>query len=422
MIRIGIVGCGRILAAHLRGYRLLREAGYDGFRITALCARNEADARGYLRRGGSAAQRPAVSQIAGDPLAIGDEYLGDFQPEVDVEIYTDYRQMIATAPIDAVNDFTTHELHHQVAHAALSAGKHLLVQKPLAVTVAAGRWMCEFAAARGLTLGVFENFRHAPSTRQLRWLFEQADAGVGGRLQMVLLGYIGTWWAPDRIVAETPWRHRLATGGGISLDLGVHFFDQIRAVAGEIETVTGNTAVLEPRRVTRDAAGRVVAEIDCDADDTFFATATTRSGAVAQLSASWGGHGGPTVLGSGTVWYGSRGRVDGDCVTTDDGQSHSLAELYRTRAPLERQRREFPLGLADSFALSQFDWLQAIEGGRLPETSGREGLLDLAAAYAILESHAARQTVRVAEVLGGQIDAFQRPLDEHFRVGSLPVR
>ena len=44
MIRIGIVGCGRILNAHLQGYRQLMEAGFDNFRITALCARQEADA------------------------------------------------------------------------------------------------------------------------------------------------------------------------------------------------------------------------------------------------------------------------------------------------------------------------------------------------------------------------------------------
>ena len=82
MIEIGIVGCGRIMAAHLRGYRLLREAGVDDFRITALCSLSEDEARMYVQRGEGPPQRPAVSQFAGDPLAVADEYLSDFQDDV----------------------------------------------------------------------------------------------------------------------------------------------------------------------------------------------------------------------------------------------------------------------------------------------------------------------------------------------------
>jgi predicted dehydrogenase len=413
MIRIGIVGCGRILAAHLRGYRLLREAGFDGFRITALCSRKLDDARMYVRRGEGPPQRPAVSNIPGDPLAIGDEYLSDFQNDVEVQIYDDFRRMIAEAPIDAVNDFSTHALHHQVAAVALDAGKDLLSQKPLAVTVAAARQMCEQAEARGRVFGVFENFRQAPATRQLRWLFE---SGPCGRLQMLLLGFVGVWWAPNLIVAETPWRHRLVEGGGISLDLGVHFFDHIRQIAGEVRTVTAHTSVLEPVRVTRDSQGREKDRIQCDADDTFFAQIETERGAVGNLFASWGGHGEPTRVGQGLVFYGSAGRVTGQDVTLGDGSQHTLKDLYEKQASPERQAADFPLGLDDSFALNQCDWLCAVRDRREPETSGREGLRDLAAAYAILESAHARRTVSVEEVLSGKLREFQRPIDEHFGI------
>ncbi len=411
MIRIGIVGCGRILAAHLRGYRRLRQAGVDDFRITALCARRADDAYSYLRRGDGPPQRQPISHDAADPLAVGDEYVSDFQDDVEVAVYTDYRRMIAEAPIDAVNDFTSHALHHQVAAAAFAHGKALLTQKPLAVSVAAAHRMCEEARSRNLVFGVFENFRHLHNTRHLKWLL---DSGRLGTLQMILLGYVGAWWAPDRIVAETPWRHRRTEGGGITLDLAVHFFDQFRHLAGEITTVSAHTAVIEAVRVTRDARGREMERVECDADDTFFAQFSTDRGVVGNLAASWAGHAAPTIAGRGSVFYGTRGRVTGDEVTFDNSQAATLSGLYQSAADPVEQQRDFPLGLDDSFALGQHDWLEAVRHRREPQTSGREGLRDLAAAFAILESAHAGRRVNVAQVEHGDVREYQRPIDVFF--------
>lgn len=411
MIRIGVIGCGRILAAHLRGYRLLREAGVDDFRITALCARRAEDARRYLHRGEGPPQRPAVSDIPGDPLGVTDEYLADFQPDTDVQVYTDYRQMIADGPVDAINDFTVHSLHHQIASEAFAHGKDLLTQKPLAISVAAARRMCEQAEARDRVLGVFENMRNKPPTRQLKWLIE---AGHLGQLQMMLVGVLGAWWAPNRIVAGTPWRHRQSEAGGISLDMGVHLFHLVRYLAGDLRNVSARVAVIEPERVTLDDEGRELQRIACDADDVFFADYETARGVTGSLSASWCGHGEATRFGQGTVLYGSTGRVTGNEVTLDGGTREDLAKLYEEKRDADRHAKWFPLGLEDAFALNQYDWLDAIRHRREPETSGRGGLLDLAAAYAILESARAGRRVELAEVLDGELAEYQRPINEQF--------
>jgi predicted dehydrogenase len=414
MIRIGIVGCGRILAAHLRGYRLLREAGIDDFEISALCARKAADAWGYVDRHGKVPQRKAVSDIPGDPLAIGEEYLSDFQNVSGVEVYTDYEEMIAEGPVDAVNDFTTHGMHHVVGGAAIAHGKHLLSQKPLSVTVGAARKICDAAERAGITFGVFENLRNSLETRRVQWAF--SDEGPLGDFQMALLGNVGTWWAPDRIVAETPWRHCLVEGGGISLDLGVHQFDMVRSIAGEVKNVSARTSVVEARRYTRDGAGEVIDEVVCDADDTFYASFETESGGTGTLFGSWAGHGTSTAVGEGPVFYGTCGRSSGGRVHLKGGEEMSLDELYARDASDERKARDMPHGLRDDFARAQHDWLEAIRKGGQPETSGREGLIDLACAYAVVESAKAGRLVEVGEVLSGALREYQRPIDAHFGI------
>ncbi len=413
MIRIGIVGCGRILAAHLRGYQLLREAGVDHFRITALSARNEPDAWTYVKRGAGPAQRMPVGSKPGDPLSAGDIYLSDFQDDVEVQVYSDYRQMIADGPIDAVNDLTTHALHHQVAEVAFAHNKHLLTEKPLAISVAAARRMCEQAEASGVVLGTLENARNRPDTRQLEWLFR---AGEFGQLQLIMMANVGNWWAPDRIVAETPWRHRRAEGGGITLDIGVHLFNHIRYVAGEICSVQAHTDVLEKVRHTPATPGNPARSIECDADDLLLATFRTERGATGSLSASWCGRGEPITLGGGRglAYYGSRGRVLDEQLSWDDGRRESLDEVYCRDCAAAEREAHFPFGIQDAFALNQYDWLTAIDEQREPETSGRDGLQDLAVAYAALESSHAGRRVEIDEVLSGSLREYQRSTDEKY--------
>jgi len=414
MIRIGIVGCGRILAAHLQGYRLLREAGVDGFAITALCSRRAGDAQSYDQRGEGPPQRAAVSKIPGDPLAVGDEYLSDFQPGVPVAIHTDYQEMLASGEIDAVNDFSVHGLHHQVAAAAFAKGLHLLSQKPLAVTVRAAHQMVAQAERAGVTFGVFENLRFVPGVRHQQWAC--SPEGPLGALQMAIMGNVGTWWAPDLVVAETPWRHDRLSGGGMALDLGPHFFDLLRSVgASDVAAVSGSTRVVERERyIMKDGAKS--SPTPCDADDTFSAQVEMVSGATATLFGSWAGRGAPTVVGDGPVFYAEKGRITGDRIDHVDGRQSSLRATYERDADPARKARDFPLGLENDFALAQLDWLRAIGERRQPECSGREGLIELACAYAVVESSLAQRRVTLSEVLDGSLAEYQKPINAHFGI------
>ena len=413
MIRIGIVGCGRILNAHLHGYRQLRELGIDNFRITALCARQETDALMFRRRGEGPPPRPPVMDPStGDPLAAPHIYLSDFQPETDVAVFTDYEAMINSGLVDAVNDFTTLALHHQVGAAALAAGKHLLVEKPLAITVRAGQMLVDLAEAHGLTLGLFENVRQLLPVRVARWVIDQ---GYLGELQMAFIGGIGGPWSPDRVVAGTPWRHeKLRAGGGGAIDIGVHAMHWLRYVCGEVETVQGTVRTFEPQRYLRDEQGAIVQEVMASVDDTYLATVGFGNGGIGQLAWSWAGRGSELPLPGGPAFFGSHGSLQGDRLYLGDGQERLATELFE--AELEPAQREawFPLGLSDPFAIQQLDWLRAIERGGQPETDGREGVRDLAAAYGIIESSVLGRRLTLSELLSGDAASYQQAINSHY--------
>jgi len=413
-INIGLIGAGRIMPAHLHGYKEMMEKGIDDIRITAICEKRPGEAERFRKRGEGPPPREPIGP-PGDPLAVPHIYVDDFQKDVDVELYTDYKEMLRKADIDAVDVYVPVFTHHPLVLDSLEAGKHVLVEKPLAVTVKAGRKMVEAAERAGLVLGVAEVIRYGfGGTRETKWVMDQ---GYIGDVQMVIQGGIGGYWSPDKIAAETAWRHRkVEAGAGMTLDMGVHLFNGLRYLCGEVRDVRSIVKTFERIRVTRDKAGKVIDQVRCEVDDTFFTLINFESGAVGHVFFSWAGHGEPTDIPGGRVIYGSKGCIKGDNVILDDGTKAGVKDLFDKKASEEVKERFFPRGLTNPFALETYEFLRAIQEGREMETSGRDGLRDMAASYAMIESSLLNRAVGIEEVESGKLDNYEKEINEYYRL------
>lgn len=408
-LRVGLIGAGRIVPAHLRGYAALRSAGFDDFRITAICSRDPARARSLIGTQGQAAGGMAGPSV--DPLFAAPIPISEFQDDADVRVFTDVREMLDAGVVDAVDITTEVGLHHTQALACLQAGVHALVEKPLAITVRAARLMVDAASRHNLSLAVCENARFNRTVRIAKWLIDRGDLGTPQMTSWISLGT--AMWSPDRWVGNSSWRHRKLIGaGGASLDIGPHLFHRLRMLCGEVETVGAVARVFEPTRYLKDANGKILDSVVCDADDAFMAVATFESGAIGQLSFSFAGHG-EALPPAGPILYGTRGCIKGESVLLDGQEPTTLDEHFSRHGAADAEHL-FPLGMSDAFGLLIGDWLRSIREGRPAETSGTEGLHDLAASFAIVEASEAGRTVRLSEVLDGSVDGYQRELDEHY--------
>jgi predicted dehydrogenase len=202
-IRVGIVGCGRISDLHELGYQ-----ERDDSRIIAVCDVKKGRAREKARVWG-----------------------------VD-RIYSDYQQLLADTEVDLVELLVPHHLHAAMTIAACEAGKHVSVQKPMALNVGEADSMIRAAAQAGVVLRVFENFVFYPPHVRVK---EMIDAGEIGEPQMIRM-HVGTgksetgWKVP---LSSWLWRMNEATcgGGPLVFDHGYHLFSLAHHLMGEVERV-----------------------------------------------------------------------------------------------------------------------------------------------------------------------------------------
>ncbi|MDI6103087.1 Gfo/Idh/MocA family oxidoreductase [Actinoplanes sp. NEAU-A12] len=163
---------------------------------------------------------------------------------------------------------------------AITAGKHVYTEKPLAESSAASLELAELATAAGVRNGVVQDKLFLPGLRKLKRLI---DGGFFGQILSVR-GEFGYWvFEGDWQVAQRPsWNYRLADGGGIVMDMFPHWNYVLEELFGNVRTVQATTATHITKRV--DERGE---EYTADADDAAYAIFELEGGIVAQLNSSW---------------------------------------------------------------------------------------------------------------------------------------
>jgi predicted dehydrogenase len=150
--------------------------------------------------------------------------------------YTDWHEVVARPDIELVVVALPHHLHREVSVAALAAGKHVLVEKPMAVTTAEADEMIETARAAGVVLAVFQQRRWEADFQALRAEVGRGSVGDVWRVEVARshAGKYRTAGADQPHVGDAvlDWPHRAASGGGISYLVGPHPVDQLLDLAG----------------------------------------------------------------------------------------------------------------------------------------------------------------------------------------------
>ena len=208
---MGVIGTGRIADfVHLPSLRLCPDLA----EVTAVASRDPARAKAFAERWGIPRVHAAWEALVADP------------------------------ELDAVVICPPSDLNFAVASAAVAAGKHVLCEKPLALTHPEARSLAAAAdRAGGRVHMVAFTFRFAAALRYLKRL---VDEGHFGEIRHWRMSY----FTDGQVDPATPftWRHQRARGGaGVIADMGSHMIDAARYLLGDIAAVSATTRTLRPR-------------------------------------------------------------------------------------------------------------------------------------------------------------------------------
>ncbi len=370
VLSVAIVGCGIIGLNHARAI-----ARHPRLTITALVDAVPAAATGL------------ADQVESE--------LGIARPA----LYGALTDALAASPIDLVVICTPSGMHVRLAEEALAVGKHVVIEKPLDVSMARAREIAGLAAdaaIRGLVVSVISQHRFDPSSVAV------ARAAHDGRFGRVTSGIASVaWWRSQDYYDSGQWRGTWELdGGGAVMNQGVHTVDLLVWFLGRPVDVFAHTALLAHDRV--------------EVEDVAVATVRFESGALGVIHATTAAYPGLSVR---IQVHGDRGSaiIDDDQLeyfyAAGDGAFDASGASAQNQAAALVPAGELRGGDRgpDVFVtghLRQYeDVVDAIIEGRQPGVRVEDALLSLAVVRAIYLSATLGRAVALDEVLSGSLDA-----------------
>ncbi len=326
-VHIGIVGLGRISTLHLQGYAALG----DEAAVVAVCDVNAERANAVAREIGATAM-----------------------------VFDD---MLASEAVDAIEILVPSPFQADLAFAALSAGKHVTVQKPLAADMATAERLVEAARRAGVAFRVFENTINAPSWRLAEQLI--ADGLIGQPISIYLRWANSLLSCGWEVSAEsTAWRYKGEWASQFAapalFDDGAHLISPAVALFGELDEVV---VLSGQQRIGKRATGFPYAIAWHHQDGGQAIVEGTLSESLEVLTEQYSADTSITITGqSGLLWINTgEGRVAErpTLEVATRGQLHSYEVDHRWSA---------------AWVLAQRDWVRALAGDGTYRWSGDDAL------------------------------------------------
>jgi 1,5-anhydro-D-fructose reductase (1,5-anhydro-D-mannitol-forming) len=279
--------------------------------------------------------------------------------------YASVEAVLADYGVDVVYVSTTNERHKQEVTLAAKAGKHVLCEKPLALTVADARGMLETCQQARVILGTNHHLRNAVTHRALRRLIQEGAIGKPLAARVFHAVYL-----PPRLQG---WRlDKPEAGGGVILDITVHDADALHFAldddAEEVVALSGRQGLARS-----------------GLEDAVMGAIRFRSGLLAQF------HDAFTIKNArtGIEVHGTDGSLIGEDVMTQEPQGR----LFLQR---QEKREEIDLGQHENLYAHQVRHFNAaVHGQGTPFATGEDGVRSLAVAVAVLESAKTGQRITV---------------------------